>query len=133
MNLDLAASVLLTENMVEKTIADEGALPYCHKSNRDRESESGGIKAARFKTTVRRLYDIANVLTSLGLICKVQNTENSGRKPAFKYTGPSVEAALFTGQGESNVILHHVAYIVINHSVCTIDCCGQQSCMFDRM
>lgn len=37
---------------------------------------------------VRRLYDIANVLTSLGLIKKVHVTEERGRKPAFKWIGP---------------------------------------------
>lgn len=37
---------------------------------------------------VRRLYDIANVLTSLDLIKKVHVTEERGRKPAFKWIGP---------------------------------------------
>ncbi len=37
---------------------------------------------------VRRLYDIANVLTSLGLIKKVHVREERGRKPAFKWLGP---------------------------------------------
>ncbi|KAJ6651598.1 hypothetical protein lerEdw1_020799 [Lerista edwardsae] len=45
---------------------------------------------------VRRLYDIANVLTSLGLIKKVHVTEERGRKPAFKWIGP-VE---FRGDGD---------------------------------
>ncbi|XP_012876081.1 PREDICTED: transcription factor E2F7 [Dipodomys ordii] len=42
----------------------------------------------KFKTKVRRLYDIANVLTSLALIKKVHVTEERGRKPAFKWIGP---------------------------------------------
>ncbi|XP_050969612.1 transcription factor E2F8 isoform X1 [Labeo rohita] len=42
----------------------------------------------KFKTKIRRLYDIANVLTSLELIKKVHVTEDRGRKPAFKWTGP---------------------------------------------
>lgn len=37
---------------------------------------------------VRRLYDIANVLTSLSLIEKVHVREERGRKPAFKWLGP---------------------------------------------
>lgn len=37
---------------------------------------------------IRRLYDIANVLSSLELIKKVHVTEDKGRKPAFKWTGP---------------------------------------------
>ncbi|XP_040199889.1 transcription factor E2F7 isoform X1 [Rana temporaria] len=44
---------------------------------------------SKFKTKVRRLYDIANVLTSLGLIKKVHVTEERGRKPAFKWIGPT--------------------------------------------
>lgn len=36
---------------------------------------------------VRRLYDIANVLTSLNLIKKVHVREERGRKPAFEWLG----------------------------------------------
>lgn len=39
---------------------------------------------------IRRLYDIANVLSSLALIKKVHVTEERGRKPAFKWTGPEI-------------------------------------------
>ncbi|CAL1604644.1 unnamed protein product [Knipowitschia caucasica] len=42
----------------------------------------------KFKTKVRRLYDIANVLRSLKLIEKVHVTEERGRKPAFQWVGP---------------------------------------------
>ncbi|XP_062869037.1 transcription factor E2F8 isoform X2 [Trichomycterus rosablanca] len=43
---------------------------------------------SKFKTKIRRLYDIANVLSSLELIKKVHVTEERGRKPAFEWTGP---------------------------------------------
>jgi len=100
-NLDLAASILLNENVSERTVVGEDdALPCCPKSSRNRGSDSGGTKTGRFKTTVRRLYDIANVLASLRLICKVHNTESSVRKPAFKYIGPPVEGAPFADEGE---------------------------------
>lgn len=46
---------------------------------------------AKFKTKIRRLYDIANILTSLDLIRKVHVTEIRGRKPAFKYVGPDID------------------------------------------
>uniref|UniRef100_A0A8C8B2E5 Transcription factor E2F7 n=1 Tax=Otus sunia TaxID=257818 RepID=A0A8C8B2E5_9STRI len=46
------------------------------------------VDHSKFKTKVRRLYDIANVLTSLGLIKKVFVTEERGRKPAFRWIGP---------------------------------------------
>ncbi|XP_023666687.1 transcription factor E2F7-like isoform X2 [Paramormyrops kingsleyae] len=44
---------------------------------------------SKYKTKVRRLYDIANVLTSLNLIAKVHVREERGRKPAFKWIGPT--------------------------------------------
>ncbi|XP_071941028.1 uncharacterized protein, partial [Antedon mediterranea] len=45
-------------------------------------------ESSKLKTKVRRLYDIANILTSLQLIKKVHVTETRGRKPAFKWIGP---------------------------------------------
>ncbi|XP_025055193.1 transcription factor E2F8 isoform X6 [Alligator sinensis] len=48
------------------------------------------LDKSKFKTKIRRLYDIANVLSSLELIKKVHITEERGRKPAFKWTGPEV-------------------------------------------
>ncbi|KAJ3612314.1 hypothetical protein NHX12_020590 [Muraenolepis orangiensis] len=42
---------------------------------------------SKYKTKVRRLYDIANVLTSLALIRKV-HVQDQGRKPAFQWLGP---------------------------------------------
>ncbi|XP_030404526.1 transcription factor E2F7 isoform X1 [Gopherus evgoodei] len=52
------------------------------------EESQDAADHSKFKTKVRRLYDIANVLTSLGLIKKVHVTEERGRKPAFKWIGP---------------------------------------------
>ncbi|XP_030056582.1 transcription factor E2F8 isoform X2 [Microcaecilia unicolor] len=46
------------------------------------------LDKSKFKTKIRRLYDIANVLSSLELIKKVHVTEEKGRKPAFKWMGP---------------------------------------------
>ncbi|XP_044077786.1 transcription factor E2F8 isoform X2 [Siniperca chuatsi] len=63
-SLDVAAKILIGE--------DQGA---------DQDKN-------KFKTKVRRLYDIANVLRSLKLIDKVHVTEERGRKPAFEWVGP---------------------------------------------
>lgn len=52
---------------------------------------------------VRRLYDIANVLTSLGLIKKVHVTEERGRKPAFKWIGPVEFPGKTTNLGSSHL------------------------------
>ncbi|XP_054470462.1 transcription factor E2F8 isoform X2 [Anoplopoma fimbria] len=63
-SLDVAAKILIGE--------DQGA---------DQDKN-------KFKTKVRRLYDIANVLRSLKLIEKVHVTEMRGRKPAFEWVSP---------------------------------------------
>ena len=49
------------------------------------------IKYTFVAAKIRRLYDIANILTSLNLIRKVHVTEIRGRKPAFKYVGPDID------------------------------------------
>ncbi|XP_030340532.1 transcription factor E2F8 isoform X2 [Strigops habroptila] len=54
------------------------------------EDQLEDLDKSKFKTKIRRLYDIANVLSSLALIKKVHVTEERGRKPAFKWTGPEV-------------------------------------------
>lgn len=48
-------------------------------------SPAEGDASKLLKTKVRRLYDIANILSSLNLIEKVHTTN---RKPAFKWLGP---------------------------------------------
>ncbi|XP_041850349.1 transcription factor E2F8 isoform X2 [Melanotaenia boesemani] len=63
-SLDIAAKILIGED---------------HVADQDKN---------KFKTKVRRLYDIANVLRSLKLIEKVHVTEERGRKPAFEWVGP---------------------------------------------
>ncbi|XP_065448682.1 transcription factor E2F8 isoform X9 [Chrysemys picta bellii] len=65
-SLEIAAKILIGEDHVED------------------------LDKSKFKTKIRRLYDIANVLSSLELIKKVHVTEERGRKPAFKWTGPEV-------------------------------------------
>ncbi|XP_064627310.1 transcription factor E2F8-like [Lineus longissimus] len=66
-NLDLAAKILIGDPNIDKT------------------------ENSKFKTKIRRLYDIANILTSLNLIQKVHVNDLRGRKPAFKYIGPTME------------------------------------------
>ncbi|XP_012509709.1 PREDICTED: transcription factor E2F8 [Propithecus coquereli] len=65
-SLEIAAKILIGEDHVED------------------------LDKSKFKTKIRRLYDIANVLSSLELIKKVHVTEEKGRKPAFKWTGPEI-------------------------------------------
>ncbi|NXC06100.1 E2F8 factor, partial [Orthonyx spaldingii] len=54
------------------------------------EDQLEDLDKSKFKTKIRRLYDIANVLSSLKLIKKIHVTEERGRKPAFTWTGPEV-------------------------------------------
>ncbi|XP_039605356.1 transcription factor E2F8 isoform X1 [Polypterus senegalus] len=58
------------------------------------EDQVVDLDKSKFKTKIRRLYDIANVLSSLQLIKKVHVTEERGRKPAFKWTGPETFPSL---------------------------------------
>ena len=56
-------------------------------------SDSDSMDEKMLKTKIRRLYDIANVLQSIGLIHKTQMSNS--RKPAFKWIGlQGVELAI---------------------------------------
>lgn len=52
-----------------------------------RQLSSNVIDDHKIKTKIRRLYDIANVFKSLGLIRKTSITET--KKPAFIWVGES--------------------------------------------
>uniref|UniRef100_A0A8C5WAT4 Transcription factor E2F8 n=1 Tax=Leptobrachium leishanense TaxID=445787 RepID=A0A8C5WAT4_9ANUR len=77
-SLDIAARILIGEDQLED------------------------LDKSKFKTKIRRLYDIANVLSSLDLIKKVHVTEERGRKPAFQWTGPESSAQ---GEGANPTVL----------------------------
>ncbi|XP_021180629.2 transcription factor E2F7 isoform X1 [Fundulus heteroclitus] len=72
-----------------QTVTLDAAAKVLIEESQDSSSHS------KYKTKVRRLYDIANVLTSLELIRKVHVREERARKPAFKWLGP----VKFTGSG----------------------------------
>ena len=53
------------------------------------DEESNRKKEGSIKTKVRRLYDVANVMVSLGIVVKVGNPKNGNPKnsrPIFKWT-----------------------------------------------
>lgn len=54
----------------------------------DAGAAAAGRSKNNFKSKVRRLYDIANVLASLQLIEKIHITQS--RRPAFKWCGAEV-------------------------------------------
>lgn len=68
---------------------DQAAVQLLGRSPSDTDplaiSPAEGDATKLLKTKVRRLYDIANILSSLNLIEKVHSTN---RKPAFKWLGP---------------------------------------------
>ncbi|KAJ7344575.1 hypothetical protein JRQ81_000525 [Phrynocephalus forsythii] len=72
----VSTSQIVSLEIAAKMLIGEDPVDYLDKS--------------KFKTKIRRLYDIANVLSSLELIKKVHLTEDKGRKPAFKWIGPAV-------------------------------------------
>merc|ERR1712227_802594 len=57
------------------------------RSKTSTRSSTNKIDEKKMKTKIRRLYDIANVLTSLNLIEKVQVSDS--RKPSFRWIGIS--------------------------------------------
>ncbi|KAG8238665.1 hypothetical protein J437_LFUL018507 [Ladona fulva] len=79
------SEVITLDNAAKILLGSSGVIKDCHK----------------VKTKVRRLYDIANVLSSLELIKKVNAASGgdlssgslmrSNKKPAFQYIGPNVE------------------------------------------
>ena len=69
-----------------------------------------------FVAKIRRLYDIANILASLNLICKVHVTELRGRKPAFSYIGPDVEElSSLDGKLDGIIAGYDVVLMVYGH------------------
>ncbi|XP_061195903.1 transcription factor E2F8-like isoform X2 [Saccostrea echinata] len=66
-NLDLAAKILIGDPNIDRT------------------------ENAKFKTKIRRLYDIANILATLDLIRKIRITDIRDRKPTYQYIGPDLE------------------------------------------
>ncbi|KAK3927206.1 Transcription factor E2F8 [Frankliniella fusca] len=92
-NLDLATRMLVSEAAETTERRLWGMKVDCHRNPRDKPCDLGSKTCKcmlRLKTKVRRLYDIANVLTSLGLITKIETSTNLMRKPVFVYTGPLV-------------------------------------------
>lgn len=73
-NLDIAAKVLITNST----------------PNSNLDVSCTNVRSS-FKTKVRRLYDISNVLSAIGLIEKVDLYNSAIRKPVFKYTGPVID------------------------------------------
>ncbi|XP_035183426.1 transcription factor E2F8 [Oxyura jamaicensis] len=85
------------------------------------EDQLEDLDKSKFKTKIRRLYDIANVLSSLELIKKVHVTEERGRKPAFKWTGPEVLPSIQDTKLEptSATYIPHISECITSREQCS--------------
>ncbi|PIA62291.1 hypothetical protein AQUCO_00200349v1 [Aquilegia coerulea] len=81
--------VLLTENFVKLLLCSDNQLLTFDKASRIllEDNDKLLLMQSNTKAKVRRLYDIANVLSSLNLIQKTR--EVGSRKPAFRWLGVS--------------------------------------------
>ena len=75
---------------------------------------------------VRRLYDIANVLVSMGLIAKDSyiNTSGGYHKPGFYWVGPDITDVSHIRELELSMVQHvHTAQPIVhfNHGHPTLD------------
>ncbi|KAK9684661.1 hypothetical protein RND81_10G223500 [Saponaria officinalis] len=74
---------LLTQNFVKLFLCSDAELISLDEAAKCLLGD--GLNAVVMRTKVRRLYDIANVLSSMQLIEKTNQTES--RKPAFRWLG----------------------------------------------
>lgn len=65
-------------------------------NNKNKAALSPEQQDRQHKSKVRRLYDIANVFISVGLIEKVSGNNTILKKPVFKYAGPMTDTVIMT-------------------------------------
>eukprot|EP00184_Porphyridium_aerugineum_P006144 CAMPEP_0184699808 /NCGR_PEP_ID=MMETSP0313-20130426/5930_1 /TAXON_ID=2792 /ORGANISM="Porphyridium aerugineum, Strain SAG 1380-2" /LENGTH=708 /DNA_ID=CAMNT_0027158935 /DNA_START=378 /DNA_END=2504 /DNA_ORIENTATION=+ len=86
LSLEEAAAALIDPNQPPAASPSPGIKIKSNSMNADDpdDDEGNGESSVQMKTRVRRLYDIANILASLGLIDK----KESFRRPSFTWRGP---------------------------------------------
>lgn len=77
--------ISLEEAAKQISLREEGIYEDPRNSGDPEHFELETEEAQKLKTKIRRLYDIANVLQSIGLIEKTNQTYN--KKPAFRWIG----------------------------------------------
>ncbi|XP_014507183.1 E2F transcription factor-like E2FE isoform X1 [Vigna radiata var. radiata] len=77
---------LLTQNFVKLFVCSNVELISLDEAAKLLLGDAHNTSIMRSKTKVRRLYDIANVLSSMNLIEKTHTSDT--RKPAFRWLGP---------------------------------------------
>jgi transcription factor E2F7/8 len=91
-SINFAARVLLGDT--KNDITEHGRYKSKFLAFRIVFLSTGVLRISHFlslEAKIRRLYDIANVLTSIGLIKKYQHQGLTISKPAYKYVGPQVD------------------------------------------
>lgn len=77
--------ISLEEAARQISLREEGVIGADELMDIQINQELENEEAQKLKTKIRRLYDIANVLQSIGLIEKTNQTYN--KKPAFLWIG----------------------------------------------
>ncbi len=54
----------------------------------------GNGDMTKIKSKIRRLYDISNIMYSIKLVQKMNVVETDGRRTAFRWIGPKLDAIL---------------------------------------
>jgi hypothetical protein len=67
------------------------------------EDTSAKEQDRQLRNKVRRIYDVANVLSALGLVCKISPRNSSSRKLLYAYSGPAIGSLTPAVQGKINV------------------------------
>ena len=81
----------LPQLQAPRHVANRVAKSHLVAVNACADAEGGPRDSGRLKTKVRRLYDVANILSSLRLLEKTQQPDS--RKPAFRWLGAEARIA----------------------------------------
>ncbi|KAF4520824.1 hypothetical protein B566_EDAN007119 [Ephemera danica] len=110
-SLDWAGRVLLCGPEDEKSSQSSQEFSSGSQSSsqdsQEAEDEFDSKEADRqLRNKVRRIYDVANVLCALGLVCKIRPQRHNSRKLLYVYCGPAIGDSLqpFPIQGVTTLI-----------------------------
>ncbi|CAB3378229.1 Hypothetical predicted protein [Cloeon dipterum] len=69
------------------------------EDNADNKSDGDADTTKQLRNKIRRIYDVANVLTAVGLVCKLPPKECTRRRLFYGYCGPVIDN-LHSGEKE---------------------------------
>ncbi|XP_065334280.1 cap-specific mRNA (nucleoside-2'-O-)-methyltransferase 1-like [Cloeon dipterum] len=62
------------------------------EDNADSKSDGDADATKQLCNKIRRIYDVVNVLTAVGLVCKLPPKECTRRRPFYRYCGPVIDS-----------------------------------------